>query len=123
MRFRFPLFLLFCTFLALSFAACSLQISEPKTPVEWISGTTWAGTDSEGDYYEFYFLSDGVLHYSSPSGFYKNGTWKLDGNSIYMEMNRKYSEYEGTLIGTKIQGSAKNIAGIHWSWSVSKKKD
>jgi hypothetical protein len=33
-----------------------------------VAGTMWAGTDSQGDYYEFHFQPDGALHYKSPSG-------------------------------------------------------
>ena len=70
-----------------------------------VSGTTWVGTDSDNDYYEYTFQADGALYYMSPSGFWKNGTWKQDGDSIYMETNNKYSEYQGRIIGTHIEGS------------------
>ncbi|MGO9316968.1 MAG: hypothetical protein ACLPXT_02885 [Terracidiphilus sp.] len=81
-----------------------------------VSGTTWVGTDSDGDYYEYTFQADGALHYKSPSGFWTNGTWKQDGDSIYMETNNKYSEYQGRITGTHIEGNAWNIKGRKWTW-------
>jgi len=81
-----------------------------------VSGTTWVGTDSDGDYYEYTFRPDGALYYKSPSGFWTNGTWKQDGNSIYMETNKKYSEYQGTITGTHMEGRAWNVVNKHWTW-------
>jgi outer membrane biogenesis lipoprotein LolB len=81
-----------------------------------VSGTTWVGTDSDGDYYEYSFQADGALYYKSPSGFYKHGTWKQDGDSIYMETNDKYSEYQGRITGTHIEGNAWNVKDLKWTW-------
>jgi hypothetical protein len=81
-----------------------------------VSGTTWVGTDSDGNYYEYSFQADGALHYKSPSGFWTNGTWKQDGDSIYMETNNKYSEYQGRISGTHIEGKAWNVKDKHWTW-------
>jgi hypothetical protein len=81
-----------------------------------VSGTTWVGTDSDGDYYEYTFQADGALHYKSPSGYWTNGTWKQDGDSIYMETNNKYSEYQGRISGTHMEGKAWNIKDKHWTW-------
>jgi hypothetical protein len=81
-----------------------------------VSGTTWVGTDSDGDYYEYTFQADGALYYKSPSGFWKNGTWKQDGNSIYFETNNKYSEYQGRISSTHMEGNAWNIKDKHWTW-------
>jgi hypothetical protein len=81
-----------------------------------VSGTTWVGTDSDGDYYEYSFQADGALYYKSPSGFWTNGTWKQNGSSIYMETNKKYSEYQGQISGTHMEGNAWNIKDKHWTW-------
>ncbi len=86
-----------------------------------VAGTVWAGADSEGDYYEYHFQEGGALHYKSPSGLHKNGTWKQDGNSIYMETNKKFSERTGTIAGNQMHGTAKNIKGETWTWGAKKK--
>lgn len=81
-----------------------------------VAGTTWVGTDSRGDYYEYHFQPDGALHYRSPTGFWKNGTWRQDRNAIYMETNNGYSERQGLIIGTRMEGKAWNVEGRKWTW-------
>jgi hypothetical protein len=83
-----------------------------------VAGTTWVGTDSDGDYYEYHFQADGALHYKSPSGFHRIGNWKQDGNAVYMETNNKYSEYQGRITGTHIEGNAWNVEGRKWTWGA-----
>jgi hypothetical protein len=91
-----------------------------------VTGTTWAGTDSDGDYYEYTFEPKGVLHYKSPSGFFTDGTWQQYEDEIYMQtyLNqtaKKYSERMGQITGTHMQGYALNITGRRWSWVADKK--
>jgi len=81
-----------------------------------LAGTTWTGTDSDGDYYEYSFQADGALYYKSPSGSHTNGTWKQNGSSIYMETNNKYSEYQGRISGTHMEGNAWNTQNRKWTW-------
>ena len=85
-----------------------------------VSGTTWVGTDSDGDYYEYYFQTDGALYYKNPSGLFRNGTWKQNGSSIYMETNDKYSEYQGRISGTHMEGNAWNVKDRTWNWKADK---
>ena len=99
----------------------------PNTsPVINVTGTTWVGTDSDGDYYEYTFQPDGVLHYKSPSGFFTNGTWQEVDDTIYMQTyygqtTKKYSERMGQIKGTHMEGKAINIVGRTWSWVADKK--
>ncbi len=86
-----------------------------------VSGTTWEGKDSDGEYSTYHFLSEGVLHYEIPSGFWQNGSWKQDGNKIYYEMNNKFSEQYGTIKGNKMKGTGHNIEGHEWTWKANKK--
>ena len=96
--------------------------AQSQAPTPSVAGTTWAGTDSEGDYYEYTFQADGVLAYLSPSGFFKNGAWNTArGNSIYMETNKKFSERRGQIAGMHMQGEARNVQGHKWTWSADKK--
>jgi hypothetical protein len=83
-----------------------------------VSGTLWAGKDSDGDFYEYAFMANGDLYYKSPRGFYTNGTWKQDGDSIYMETNNKYSQYQGQISGTHIGGNAWNVQNQKWTWQA-----
>jgi saccharopine dehydrogenase-like NADP-dependent oxidoreductase len=86
-----------------------------------VTGTTWVGTDSDGDYYEYTFQPNGVLHFKSPSGFFTNGTWQQVDDTIYMQTyymqtTKKYSERMGQIKGTHMEGKAINIVGRSWSW-------
>jgi hypothetical protein len=86
-----------------------------------VTGTTWVGTDSDGDYYEYTFVAGGALHYKSPQGFYTNGTWQQDGDWIYMQTyyqktTRKYAERLGQIKGTHMEGAAANVVGRTWTW-------
>ena len=97
----------------------SEPISEPVSDqIPSVSGTTWAGTNSKGEYYEYHFQQDGSLHYQSPSGYWENGTWAQSGNEIYMEMNNRYAEYQGIITGNKMEGNAWNVKGHHWTWTA-----
>ena len=95
--------------------------SESLTPAKSIADTTWVGTDSDGDYYENHFQKDGSLHYKSPTGFWKNGTWRQDGEVVYFEMNRGYSEYDGRMSGKLMEGTGKNIKGHRWTWKLKQR--
>jgi hypothetical protein len=87
-----------------------------------LKGSVWAGTDSDGDYYTFYYLASGVLRYTSPSGTYDNGTWVQDGAKVEMEMNDRYAVYTGIIAGDRITGAASNVAGKSWTWDVQKQR-
>ncbi len=86
-----------------------------------VSGTTWAGKDSDGEYYTYHFLTDGVLHYDTQSDSWQNGSWEQDGNNIYFEMNNKFSEQYGTIRGNKMKGTGHNTKGHEWTWKAKKK--
>jgi hypothetical protein len=127
MRMRFSIFPIFVLLVALSGCATGPSIvQQPVVPSESftpsIAGTTWVGTDSDGDYYEYYFQTDGIMHYKSPAGFFwKNGTWKQDKSSIYMEMNNRYAEYQGVITGTRMEGQGWNTKGRKWTWVAEKR--
>ena len=102
--------------LAVVLAMPAFAQSPNVSSVPNVSGTTWVGTDSGGNYYEYSFQADGALHYKSPTGFWTNGTWKQDGDSIYMETNNKYSEYQGRISGKHMEGKAWNVNNKEWTW-------
>jgi hypothetical protein len=41
-----------------------------------------------------------------------------DGDSIYIEMNKKFVEYTGRITGTHIEGKASNIKKENWTWTA-----
>lgn len=92
--------------------------AEASTPS--IAGTTWAGKDVNDDHYVFRFLADGTVHYTTPEGSWKNGTWKQEGDEVYMEMNDRYAERVGTIVGSRMKGRGWNVAGLEWTWEVER---
>lgn len=82
-----------------------------------VSGTEWTTKDTDGDTYTFRFLPGGILDYTSPSGTYRNGTWKQEGNRVTWEMNGHYADYTATVNGNLISGSAVNRAKKSWTFS------
>jgi hypothetical protein len=85
-----------------------------------VEGTVWKGECSDEPNVVFIarFERGGVLCYTCRSGTYRNGTWKQDGASIYMETNNRYAEFRGVLRGDRITGEAANVAGLKWKWEV-----
>ncbi|HEX8068449.1 MAG TPA: hypothetical protein VF546_00760 [Pyrinomonadaceae bacterium] len=85
-----------------------------------LAGTTWSGTDSDGDHYVFTFEESGTLAYRSPAGSYRNGKWHQFEGAVYFEMNDHYSEYLGQMQGDVLQGRAWNRPQHKWLWKVTR---
>lgn len=111
-------------FLLAFFVTASLASAAPVRPakVPQVSGTTWSGTDSLGGTTSYTFEEDGTLSYTSRNNTYRNGTWKQNGAKITLEKNDKYAEYEGEISGDTIEGKAKNVKGLEWTWKMTKDK-
>jgi len=84
-----------------------------------IAGSVWSG-EADGHIFICRFEKGGILNYTSPTGTFRNGTWKQKDGSIYLEMNNKYAEYVGTIKGERIEGTAANVAGQKWTWHVKR---
>jgi hypothetical protein len=98
----------------------------PYTPsagitVPSVAGTTWAGPDTHGRHYVYHFLADGTIDYTYETGTFTNGVWIQDGDTIYMSINKKYSERKGRITGTHMEGDAWNVKGEKWTWVADKK--
>jgi hypothetical protein len=81
-----------------------------------LAGTTWEGEETPGGRYEYTFHPDGTLEYDYSTGRFRNGTWRQDGDSVYMEMNGQYAENKGTIRGQRMEGSGSNVNGLRWTW-------
>ena len=109
-----------CTIVTFSTSCVFGNTSVSETSVQSISGTIWAGQDSDGDYYVYRFCPDGSLQYTSPTGSWGNSSWSQDGSAIYMQRNNKYAEYKGTIQENRMEGEAWNRTGKRWTWSAEK---
>ncbi len=97
------------------------RASDVSAHAAQVEGTQWTGSDSHGHLYTYDFLADGKLRYKSHTGIYDNGTWKQEGASIYMEMNGRYTEFNGTIRGQRMTGRASNRKGERWRWQATRR--
>ena len=81
-----------------------------------LTGSVWDYRQSDGKKGFYRFEANGSLRYKELSDIERGGTWRQDGNAIYMEMNNRFCEFIGTTTGTRIEGEAHNVNGVKWSW-------
>jgi hypothetical protein len=98
-------------------------VGEIRFGQDWASltGTTWSGPADYGNgtkIMRFDFKPNGGLVYSYNGSTYANGSWTQDGEEVTIEMNNRYAVYRGTIVGTKITGTASNVTGKQWTWSA-----
>lgn len=84
-----------------------------------LCGTTWTYTDQGGDpnYHNCPLLfkaKSEVSECGSP------GTYEVHGNSVQFSVNNNYAQYQATISGTQMSGTAKNINNYSWTWSALK---
>jgi hypothetical protein len=84
----------------------------PPAHIEF-SGTRWFGRCYQ-DQMWIVFEKDGTLTYGYNANVFKNGSWNLQGTSLYFEMNNKYLEFRGSVQGNVLQGEAWNVRGLRW---------
>jgi hypothetical protein len=85
-----------------------------------IENTTWRGIDN-GRETEVTFLPNGIATYSYHNGTsnmtYNNAKWSQNGNRIYWEINNKFVEKNGEVLGDSFTGSARNTNGLEWTFT------
>jgi hypothetical protein len=81
-----------------------------------LTGSAWDYRKSDGEKGFFRFEANGSLRYKKSDDMERGGTWRQDGSAIYMEMNDRFCEYNGTTTGTQIAGEAHNVKGMSWTW-------
>ena len=92
----------------------------PTAEVPPLAGTSWSGSDTFNNSLTFEFLPEGVLRYTTQQSDFVSGTWKQDGNQVYMETNNKFAEFQGTIEGDTMSGSVQNTRDQKWQWHLTK---
>lgn len=91
-----------------------------------IEGSTWVGTDSDGDYYEYSFLKGGQLRFATRSGGTLNthqdaGDYWAQNGKVVLITTTKYTTRQGLINGNRMQGDAWNVRGQRWTWLGDKR--
>ena len=80
------------------------------TPANSVAGTSWAGVASEGDAFILSFEPGGILSYTR-FGTGHGGTWTQSGAIVSFEINERYSEHRGEIVGDVMTMQAHNGNG------------
>ena len=86
----------------------------PTPDTNDLAGTSWAGSDSTGEYRRFTFTPNGLLNNNSTD------TWHQAGNKVYWEINNSYSHYEGNITGDRIDYKAYNKVNLRWTGTLTR---
>jgi hypothetical protein len=100
--------------------APSRPLYEPPEPAPLtvdLRGTTWQGQDHVANY-RVTFEPDGTMTYGYNNRFNRGGSWKLEGNKLYFEVNKKYREFNGIVNGDILQGDSWNVTGKRWQTNL-----
>src|SRR5262245_58788248 len=101
----------------LSFPLFATEYLPAKGEVSDLSGTSWEMLESSGEKIVWNLEPNGVLSYKSNSGFWRNGSWKQEGQELYIETNNKYYEAVGIVRGDRVDsGRFWNTAGLKGTW-------
>lgn len=91
-----------------------LEPELPKRPkLIDLRGTTWEGKDHVENY-RVTFEPDGTLTYGYKNKYNHGGTWLLEGNQVYWEVNKKFRETKALVSDDTIAGEAWNKTGKRW---------
>lgn len=85
-------------------------LEQPRAPEFDLRDTQWHGPEAAD--HNIFFHADGTLGYTRGQKAF--GTWKLDGNVLTFEFNKRYREFRGVIRGDVIQGESWNVAGKRW---------
>jgi hypothetical protein len=86
-----------------------------------LCGTTWNYTQSGDD--DPAYKSCPIVFKPNNEMIYCNinpGPYSVQGNVIRFSINDDYAEFQGTIIGTRMSGTAKNVKNESWTWRATK---
>lgn len=89
-------------------------------------GTSWSGTDSDGDFWAFEFQADQTIAFTFNDDSYDDATdvWSLTGDDLHISI--AFTDGEATLDGTYTEGATSiDLAGqqLTAEWTVTITKD
>ncbi|MBM3997431.1 MAG: hypothetical protein FJ303_25290 [Planctomycetes bacterium] len=108
-------------FLACNFTAAApvrKPLGPPPTEEIEFRESRWIGKTYEGNTWIIVFHADGKVTNTDGSTTYKNsGNWRALGTAIHMDLNNKYYEFRGIVVGDQLDGDSSNVTGLRWKTS------
>ena len=99
----------------------TVVVPEVTTTVEVasVADTTWDGSYVDGGTHTITFHADGTTDQTTRTGTYaRNGVWDQSGSAISIRFNNGYATWTGRIDGDTMSGTASNITGKRWNWSL-----
>ncbi|MCP9848884.1 hypothetical protein [Cyanobium sp. Morenito 9A2] len=106
-------------------AALAQAVIAPKGRTPTLEGTTWSGTDSDGDFYSYTFLPGGALRFTAGTGA-KAKTYQDEGDNwaqngpVVIIVTTKYATRQGLIRGNRMAGDAWNVKNHRWTWEAKR---
>jgi hypothetical protein len=113
--------LIIATTICLPLAAAPQLKPSPKDSPPLV-GSVWTGKSSEGLDQTITFLADGKMKIVKGERTIDKCSWTQDGAKVMWEVNDRYAEYTGTIVGDKIEASAHNKAGKDWTITMTRNR-
>ena len=85
------------------------------SPVAGTGVATWTSVTARRGCIDLRFFADGTLQYLYDGGQSK-GTWKQDGNTVYMLCDKKNCIERGNINGQRMEGETQNRSGDVYTW-------
>jgi hypothetical protein len=85
-----------------------------------LAGTTWSGSDSDGEHYTFTFNANGSILYKSDKETIDKGEWKQYQNAVYYEANKGFVRALGEVVDGRIEGKSWNVKNSSWFWKMTR---
>jgi hypothetical protein len=89
-----------------------------------LEGTVWEGRLIPEAVMTVRFEKGGVLWYrysNNKGGGSRRGSWKQNGDKVYLETNNKYAEYTAVIRGNRMIGEAHNVRPFQWTWEMERR--
>ncbi|NTV98357.1 MAG: hypothetical protein HGA70_04265 [Chlorobiaceae bacterium] len=100
--------------------ACLTASPSFAADVPNLSGTTWSGSDSDGEQYTFTFKTDGTIIYKSGKETIEKGEWKQYQTAVYYEANQGFVKALGEIVDGRIEGKSWNVKHSSWFWKLTR---
>jgi hypothetical protein len=101
-------------------AVAAPQLKPEKNKFPSLAGSTWSGNTFEKQTMVLAFGKEGQVTITYNGGPVQNTNWKQDGEKVCFSMNDKYCEFDGKIVGDRIEGECYNVAKTRWNVTLTR---